>query len=74
MVLTQIALLSLELTSADAVVYNTITGMVVGFATIIFAIMLLIMGKYKFTKEKAQLKTKSKYKKVKIKKGLYKGV
>ena len=58
-VLTQIALLSLETTASQSAIYNTITGMIVGFATIVIAIFMLVLGNYKFTRSKAQIKKKS---------------
>ena len=75
-VLTQIALLSLNLTAQDSVIYNTITGMVVGFTTIIFSLLMFIMGKYKFTKTNPQIKVQIKYRQTKsLNLGkIYKGV
>lgn len=73
-VLTQIALLSLELTASQSVVYNTITGMVVGFATLVFGILMFILGKYRFTKSKPIIKNNIKYKKGNLKNKVYKGV
>lgn len=63
-VLTQIALLSLQLSLSDSVIYNTITGMTVGLATIIIAIYLIIAGKYSWTKSKSILKSGHKWRRV----------
>ena len=76
-VLTQIALLSLELSASQSVLYNTITGMLVGFTTVIFAIFMFIIGKYKFTNSKPLIKHEIKVQKAKInlsKNKIYKGV
>lgn len=74
-VLTQIALLSLEVPVATSVVYNTITGMVVGLATAVIGIFLFAVGRYKFTKSKPSIKSKIKYRKAKkIDVKIYKGV
>jgi len=62
LVLTQIALLSLEVSASDAVVYNTITGMLVGFITILIAILMLLIGKYNFTQSNPLLKNTKKLK------------
>lgn len=56
LVLTQIALLSIELSVSQSVIYNTITGMLVGFATIIIALFMFVIGKYKFTKSNPLIK------------------
>ena len=64
-VLTQIALLSLEVPSSISVLYNTITGMIVGLATAIIAIFMFVMGKYKFANTKPLLKNNKKYRRAK---------
>ncbi len=50
LVLTQIALLSLSLSSSESIIYNMITGTIVGIATIVISAYMFLSVKFRFRK------------------------